>query len=169
MQFSLLASLQTIILGYFNCGENVTDDQEIEHHPTSTPHAEALPSTANSPVPGSASEHTTTTFIDTVIMKSDQSNKENKKLDDWHDFSQISAEDEKHKLTPLSQIGFRDPASTGGGQQLTILSIEVRLYSFFFCSTRNISSSFFVSPRKQGGNELFLEILCCVTKAVLTC
>ncbi|KAM3371790.1 hypothetical protein ACQJBY_018940 [Aegilops geniculata] len=113
------------VSGYFNCGENVTDDQEIEHHPTSTPHAEALPLMANSPVPGSASEHTTTTFIDTVMTKSDQSNKENKKLDDWHDFSQISAEDEKHKLTPLSQIGFRDPASTGGGQQLTILSIEV--------------------------------------------
>ncbi|VAH26716.1 unnamed protein product [Triticum turgidum subsp. durum] len=113
------------VSGYFNCGENVTDDQEIEHHPTSTPHAEALPLMANSPVPGSASEHTTTTFIDTVMMKSDQPNKENKKLDDWHDFSQISAEDEKHKLTPLSQIGFRDPASTGGGQQLTILSIEV--------------------------------------------
>ncbi|VAH26718.1 unnamed protein product [Triticum turgidum subsp. durum] len=104
---------------------SVSDDQEIEHHPTSTPHAEALPLMANSPVPGSASEHTTTTFIDTVMMKSDQPNKENKKLDDWHDFSQISAEDEKHKLTPLSQIGFRDPASTGGGQQLTILSIEV--------------------------------------------
>ncbi|XBI89303.1 hypothetical protein VPH35_027143 [Triticum aestivum] len=113
------------VSGYFNCGENVTDDQEIEHHPTSTPHAEALPLMANSPVPGSASEHTTTTFIDTVMMKSDQPNKESKKLDDWHDFSQISAEDEKHKLTPLSQIGFRDPASTGGGQQLTILSIEV--------------------------------------------
>ncbi|KAI5008760.1 hypothetical protein ZWY2020_009808 [Hordeum vulgare] len=104
---------------------SVSDDQEIEHHPTSRPHAEALAFMANSPVPGSASEHTTAAFIDTVMMKSDQSNKENEKLDDWHDFSQISAEDEKHKLTPLSQIGFRDPASTGGGQQLTILSIEV--------------------------------------------
>nr|BAK01083.1 predicted protein [Hordeum vulgare subsp. vulgare] len=104
---------------------SVSDDQEIEHHPTSPPHAEALAFMANSPVPGSASEHTTAAFIDTVMMKSDQSNKENEKLDDWHDFSQISAEDEKHKLTPLSQIGFRDPASTGGGQQLTILSIEV--------------------------------------------
>uniref|UniRef100_A0ACD5WNY5 Uncharacterized protein n=1 Tax=Avena sativa TaxID=4498 RepID=A0ACD5WNY5_AVESA len=37
----------------------------------------------------------------------------------------ISVEEEKHKLTPLSQSGFRDPASTGGGQQLTILSLEV--------------------------------------------
>ena len=42
-----------------------------------------------------------------------------------HDISQISGPDEKSNLTPLSQIGFRDPASTGGGQQLTIVSIEV--------------------------------------------
>ena len=39
------------------------------------------------------------------------------------DNSQISGADSKP--TPLSQIGFRDPASTGGGQQLTLLSIEV--------------------------------------------
>lgn len=42
-----------------------------------------------------------------------------------HDISQISGPDEKSNLTPLSQIGFRDPASMGGGQQLTIMSIEV--------------------------------------------
>lgn len=41
------------------------------------------------------------------------------------DISQISGPDGKSKLTPLSQIGFRDPASVGGGQQLTLLSIEV--------------------------------------------
>lgn len=41
------------------------------------------------------------------------------------DISQISGPDGKPKLTPLSQIGFRDPASVGGGQQLTVLSIEV--------------------------------------------
>jgi DNA polymerase zeta len=87
-------------------------------------------------VPRSAPEDTTTTFANTVTTKPDLSNKENKKLDDWHDFSQISVEEEKHKLTPLSQSGFRDPASTGGGQQLTILSIEVMSHSFFFCSTR---------------------------------
>ncbi|KAM7473775.1 hypothetical protein LguiB_021018 [Lonicera macranthoides] len=40
------------------------------------------------------------------------------------DISQISGPDGKSKLTPLSQIGFRDPASVGGGQQLTLLSIE---------------------------------------------
>lgn len=45
--------------------------------------------------------------------------------DNFQDFSQISGPDEKSKLTPLSQIGFRDPASVGGGQQLTLLSIEV--------------------------------------------
>lgn len=43
----------------------------------------------------------------------------------WHDASQISGPDRKSKLTPLSQTGFRDPASMGGGQQLTLLSIEV--------------------------------------------
>jgi DNA polymerase zeta len=67
-------------------------------------------------------------------MESALSNKESKHLDEWHDFSQISAGNEKDKLTPLSQIGFRDPASIGGGQQLTILSMEVLLHSFLFCS-----------------------------------
>ncbi|KAJ3699935.1 hypothetical protein LUZ61_003640 [Rhynchospora tenuis] len=33
--------------------------------------------------------------------------------------------DDKGKLTPLSQIGFQDPASVGRGQQLTIISVEV--------------------------------------------
>ncbi|XP_051144572.1 DNA polymerase zeta catalytic subunit [Andrographis paniculata] len=42
-----------------------------------------------------------------------------------HDTSQISCPDKKILLTPLSQIGFRDPASVGQGQQLTLLSIEV--------------------------------------------
>lgn len=42
------------------------------------------------------------------------------------DPSQISGPDTKMKLTPLSQIGFRDPASVGGGQQLTLLSVEVQ-------------------------------------------
>jgi hypothetical protein len=68
------------------------------------------------------------------VMESALSNKESKHLDEWHDFSQISAGNEKDKLTPLSQIGFRDPASIGGGQQLTILSMEVLLHSFLFCS-----------------------------------
>lgn len=43
------------------------------------------------------------------------------------DISQISGPERKSKPTPLSQIGFRDPASIGNGQQLTLLSIEVRI------------------------------------------
>ncbi|KAK2999169.1 hypothetical protein RJ639_023044 [Escallonia herrerae] len=45
------------------------------------------------------------------------------------DISQISGPEGKTKPTPLSQIGFRDPASVGGGQQLTLLSIEVQTES----------------------------------------
>ncbi|PON37843.1 DNA polymerase zeta catalytic subunit [Trema orientale] len=45
------------------------------------------------------------------------------------DISQISGPDGRSKPTPLSQIGFRDPASVGGGQQLTLLSIEVQAAS----------------------------------------
>ena len=41
------------------------------------------------------------------------------------EISQISGPDGRTKPTPLSQIGFRDPASVGDGQQLTLLSIEV--------------------------------------------
>lgn len=41
------------------------------------------------------------------------------------DMSQISGPEGKSRLTPLSQSGFRDPASVGGGQQLTLFSIEV--------------------------------------------
>ncbi|KAG5044295.1 hypothetical protein JHK87_008210 [Glycine soja] len=46
-------------------------------------------------------------------------------LDDSQDISQISDPDRKSSFTPLSQIGFRDPASVGCGQQLTLLSIEI--------------------------------------------
>ncbi|KAL2345686.1 hypothetical protein Fmac_006971 [Flemingia macrophylla] len=46
-------------------------------------------------------------------------------LDDLQYISQISGPDGKSSFTPLSQIGFRDPASVGCGQQLTILSIEI--------------------------------------------
>ncbi|KAF9669963.1 hypothetical protein SADUNF_Sadunf13G0019200 [Salix dunnii] len=45
------------------------------------------------------------------------------------DVSQISGPDRTARLTPLSQIGFRDPASVGAGQQLTSLSIEVQAES----------------------------------------
>ncbi|KAK9161490.1 hypothetical protein Syun_007831 [Stephania yunnanensis] len=43
----------------------------------------------------------------------------------WQDVSQISGPDPSSKLTPLSQMGFHDPASVGGGQQLTLISLEV--------------------------------------------
>lgn len=43
--------------------------------------------------------------------------------------SQISGPDTKLTLTPLSQIGFCDPASIGCGQQLTIMSVEVSSFS----------------------------------------
>ncbi|GLT50443.1 hypothetical protein SLA2020_239300 [Shorea laevis] len=49
--------------------------------------------------------------------------------DDSRDISQISGPDGKSRPTPLSQIGFRDPASVGAGQQLTLLSIEVQAES----------------------------------------
>lgn len=42
------------------------------------------------------------------------------------DISQISGPDGISKATPLSQIGFRDSASVGGMQQLTLLSVEVQ-------------------------------------------
>lgn len=41
------------------------------------------------------------------------------------EMSQLSGPDGKSGPTPLSQMGFRDPASMGAGQQLTVLSIEV--------------------------------------------
>ncbi|XP_074312247.1 DNA polymerase zeta catalytic subunit isoform X2 [Silene latifolia] len=41
------------------------------------------------------------------------------------DISQISGPSGQSKPTPLSQIGFKDPASFGAGQQLTLLSLEV--------------------------------------------
>jgi DNA polymerase zeta len=46
-------------------------------------------------------------------------------MDRSQDISQISGPGENSSFTALSQIGFRDPASVGRGQQLTLLSIEV--------------------------------------------
>jgi hypothetical protein len=46
----------------------------------------------------------------------------------WQDISQISAPSPAGaKQTPLSQTGFRDPASVGAGQQVTLMSIELNL------------------------------------------
>lgn len=56
-------------------------------------------------------------------------------LDGSEDISQVSGPDKKSRFTPLSQIGFRDSASIGCGQQLTLLSIEVTEIelSQFYC------------------------------------
>lgn len=48
----------------------------------------------------------------------------------WQDISQISAPSPAGaKQTPLSQTGFRDPASVGAGQQMTLMSIEIHAES----------------------------------------
>ncbi|XP_057871729.2 DNA polymerase zeta catalytic subunit isoform X2 [Cryptomeria japonica] len=48
----------------------------------------------------------------------------------WRDVSQISAPSPAGaKQTPISQTGFRDPASVGAGQQLTLMSIEIHAES----------------------------------------
>lgn len=50
----------------------------------------------------------------------------------WRDVSQITAPSPlKGQLTPLSQSGFRDPASVGAGQQITLMSIEVWFVTLF--------------------------------------
>ncbi|XP_065852458.1 DNA polymerase zeta catalytic subunit isoform X2 [Euphorbia lathyris] len=63
-------------------------------------------------------------------MHSEQHNGESKApIDGSVDLSQISGPNGRSRPTPLSQIGFRDPASVGAGQQLTLLSIEVQTES----------------------------------------
>ncbi|XP_010243556.1 PREDICTED: DNA polymerase zeta catalytic subunit [Nelumbo nucifera] len=64
----------------------------------------------------------------TTEFHSETNIKEKECPESWLDISQISGPD-RSKLTPLSQIGFRDPASVGSGQQLTLLSIEVQAES----------------------------------------
>lgn len=61
----------------------------------------------------------------TTIVQGGDNAKVKAYSDSSQEISQISGPDGKTKPTPLSQIGFRDPASIGGGQQLTLLSIEV--------------------------------------------
>ncbi|KAB2635490.1 DNA polymerase zeta catalytic subunit-like [Pyrus ussuriensis x Pyrus communis] len=72
------------------------------------------------------------------------------------DNSQISGLDGRSKPTPLSQIGFRDTASVGGGQQLTLLSIELKyLLAFALIQLEcNIGDRF-----KQNQEEIFDLIL----------
>ncbi|RLN35611.1 DNA polymerase zeta catalytic subunit isoform X2 [Panicum miliaceum] len=102
---------------YANYDEGVPTDKEEAHSSTLS---------QNSPTRSTSENSATKVAVVGDVMESTLlSKKESKQLDEWHDFSQISAGNEKDKLTPLSQFGFRDPASIGGGQQLTILSMEV--------------------------------------------
>ncbi|KAK9128793.1 hypothetical protein Syun_017590 [Stephania yunnanensis] len=57
---------------------------------------------------------------------------ETEHIGSWQDVSQILGPDPSSKLTPLSQMGFHDPASVGGGQQLTLISLEEDIYSRSF-------------------------------------
>ncbi|GER55202.1 DNA polymerase [Striga asiatica] len=65
----------------------------------------------------------------TVEVESINVNKKNISTACSMDISQISGPDKNTRQTPLSQIGFRDPASDGQGQQLTLMSIEVQAES----------------------------------------
>ncbi|CAA0816819.1 DNA polymerase zeta catalytic subunit [Striga hermonthica] len=65
----------------------------------------------------------------TVKVESINVNKKNVSTACSMDISQISGPDKNMRQTPLSQIGFRDPASAGQGQQLTLMSIEVQAES----------------------------------------
>lgn len=114
----------SVYSGYTNYDEGVPADKEKAHSSNLS---------RNSPT-RFTEENSAKKIVQGDVMESALSKKESKHLDEWHDFSQISAGNEKDKLTPLSQIGFQDPASIGGGQQLTILSMEVLLHSFLFCS-----------------------------------
>lgn len=66
-------------------------------------------------------------------MSSEVKGKEANVTGSWNEFSQISGPDDKGKFTPLSQIGFQDPASVGGGQQLMIISLEVCIFLLVIC------------------------------------
>ncbi|KAL2641863.1 hypothetical protein R1flu_009450 [Riccia fluitans] len=59
-----------------------------------------------------------------AVVKSNLTENAPKKAgNEWRDVSQMTAF--SAATTPLSQSGFRDPASTGLGQQITLLSMEV--------------------------------------------
>lgn len=121
------------VSGYNNYDEGVPADKEEAHSSTLS---------QNSPTRFTLENSEKNFVVHGDAKESALSNKESKHLDEWHTFSQISAENEKDKPTPLSQIGFRDPASIGGGQQLTILSMEVLPHSFLFCSVPNKYTAF---------------------------
>ena len=118
--------MSVCVSGYGNYDEGVPTDKDEAHSSTLS---------RNSPTRSTSENSATKVSVVGDVMESTLLyNKESKQLDEWHDFSQISAGNDKYKLTPLSQVGFRDPASIGGGQQLTILSMEVLPHSFLFCS-----------------------------------
>ena len=122
----LISFVSVCVSGYGNYDEGVPTDKDEAHSSTLS---------RNSPTRSTSENSATKVSVVGDVMESTLLyNKESKQLDEWHDFSQISAGNEKDKFTPLSQIGFRDPASIGGGQQLTILSMEVLPHSFLFCS-----------------------------------
>jgi DNA polymerase zeta len=124
------------VSGYANYDEGVPTDKEEAHSSTLS---------QNSPTRSTSENYATkVAVVGDVIESTLLSNKESKQLDEWHDFSQISAGNEKDKLTPLSQVGFRDPASIGGGQQLTILSMEVLPILFYFVPNKYNSFSSFL-------------------------
>jgi DNA polymerase zeta len=75
-------------------------------------------------------------------MSSEVKEKEANVTGSGNEFSQISGPDDKGKLTPLSQIGFRDPASVGGGQQLTIFSLEVYIFLLVIRAQGLVPSSY---------------------------
>ncbi|ERN16936.1 hypothetical protein AMTR_s00057p00185570 [Amborella trichopoda] len=65
------------------------------------------------------------TNVNNMNLAFKEAHKKEKHVDIWQEVSQISGPSAKSKLTPLSQIGFRDPARFGAGQQLTLFSVEV--------------------------------------------
>lgn len=67
--------------------------------------------------------------VTAVLPNEERIAKLHPRCDTSQDMSQISGPDGKSKPTPLSQTGFRDPASVGAGQQLALLSIEVHAES----------------------------------------
>ncbi|KAM7264807.1 hypothetical protein ACFE04_002490 [Oxalis oulophora] len=79
------------------------------------------------PIPNQVCE--TEGICDAKIRSDDNIAKVNVYADHLQGISQISGPDGKLDPTPLSQIGFRDPASVGAGQQLSLLSIEVQAES----------------------------------------
>ncbi|KAE8658019.1 DNA polymerase zeta catalytic subunit [Hibiscus syriacus] len=98
------------------------------------------------------------------------------------DMSQISGPDGKSMPTPLSQIGFRDPASVGAGQQLTLLSLEVHtesrgdlrpdpdlMLNAGLCQSRDGISGFkvFIFDEEKHLFGQFMDILCSLDPDIL--